>query len=179
MAQLVKTMAGLAIASVKTVNGLAIASVKTVAGLDNTSGDTLWINQPNSDDNFSISSSQICSQGIQVSSAVTITRLKLELKSLSATSTVRVQFRTAQNGGGSTIGVSCDVVVTSTQSVYEFVFGTPVALSTDCFLNVVSLDNGANIYIKSGDPYAGTSYAAWQAGSVFSSYDFRMEVWKQ
>lgn len=37
MAQLVKTMAGLAIASVKTVNGLAIASVKTVAGLDNTS----------------------------------------------------------------------------------------------------------------------------------------------
>jgi hypothetical protein len=38
MAQLVKTMAGLAIASVKTVNGLAIASVKTVAGLDNTSG---------------------------------------------------------------------------------------------------------------------------------------------
>lgn len=38
MAQLVKTMAGLAIASVKTVNGLAIASAKTVAGLDNTSG---------------------------------------------------------------------------------------------------------------------------------------------
>jgi hypothetical protein len=38
MAQLVKTMAGLAIASVKTVNGLAIASVKTVAGLDNTAG---------------------------------------------------------------------------------------------------------------------------------------------
>lgn len=36
MAQLVKTMAGLAIASCKTVNGLAIASVKTVAGLDNT-----------------------------------------------------------------------------------------------------------------------------------------------
>lgn len=38
MAQLVKTMAGLAIASVKTVNGLAIASVSTIAGLDNTSG---------------------------------------------------------------------------------------------------------------------------------------------
>lgn len=38
MAQLVKTVAGLAIASVKTVNGLAIASVKTVNGLDNTSG---------------------------------------------------------------------------------------------------------------------------------------------
>lgn len=37
MAQLVKTMGGLAIASVKTVNDLAIASVKTVAGLDNTS----------------------------------------------------------------------------------------------------------------------------------------------
>lgn len=38
MAQLVKTCAGLAIASVKTVNDLAIASAKTVAGLDNTSG---------------------------------------------------------------------------------------------------------------------------------------------
>lgn len=38
MAQLVKTMAGLAIASVKTVNGLAIASAKTIAGLDNTGG---------------------------------------------------------------------------------------------------------------------------------------------
>lgn len=38
MAQLVKTCAGLAIASVKTFNGLAIASVKTIAGLDNTSG---------------------------------------------------------------------------------------------------------------------------------------------
>lgn len=36
MAQLVKTIGGLAIASVKTVGGLAIASVKTVAGLDNT-----------------------------------------------------------------------------------------------------------------------------------------------
>lgn len=36
MAQLVKTVNGLAIASVKTVNGLAIASVKTIAGLDNT-----------------------------------------------------------------------------------------------------------------------------------------------
>jgi len=40
MAQLVKTVAGLAIASVKTIQGLAIASVKTVAGLDNTSGGT-------------------------------------------------------------------------------------------------------------------------------------------
>jgi len=38
MAQLVKTIGGLAIASVKTLGGLAIASVKTVAGLDNTSG---------------------------------------------------------------------------------------------------------------------------------------------
>lgn len=38
MAQLVKTCAGLAIASVKTFNGLAIASAKTIAGLDNTSG---------------------------------------------------------------------------------------------------------------------------------------------
>lgn len=36
MSQLVKTINGLAIASVKTVDGLAIASVKTVNGLDNT-----------------------------------------------------------------------------------------------------------------------------------------------
>jgi hypothetical protein len=36
MAQLVKTVNGLAIASVKTLNGLAIASVKTINGLDNT-----------------------------------------------------------------------------------------------------------------------------------------------
>lgn len=36
MAQLVKTVIGLARASVKTINGLAIASVKTVMGLDNT-----------------------------------------------------------------------------------------------------------------------------------------------
>lgn len=51
MAQLVKTMGGLAIASVKTVNDLAIASVKTVAGLDNTSGGspTLQDNRPTSD----------------------------------------------------------------------------------------------------------------------------------
>lgn len=40
MAQLVKTVQGLAIASVKTVQGLAIASVKTVQGVDNTSGGT-------------------------------------------------------------------------------------------------------------------------------------------
>jgi hypothetical protein len=38
MAQLVKTVQGLAIASVKTAQGLAIASVKTIMGLDNTSG---------------------------------------------------------------------------------------------------------------------------------------------
>ena len=38
MAQLVKTLGGLAIASVKTVGGLAVASVKTIGGLDNTSG---------------------------------------------------------------------------------------------------------------------------------------------
>lgn len=38
MAQLVKTVGGLAIASVKTAMGLAIASVKTVNGLDNTAG---------------------------------------------------------------------------------------------------------------------------------------------
>lgn len=36
MAQLVKTVGGLAIASVKTMQGLAIASVKTVDGVDNT-----------------------------------------------------------------------------------------------------------------------------------------------
>jgi hypothetical protein len=36
MAQLVKTVQGLAIASVKTVQGTAIASVKTVQGVDNT-----------------------------------------------------------------------------------------------------------------------------------------------
>lgn len=38
MAQLVKVVDGLAIASVKVVNDLAIASVKTIDGLDNTSG---------------------------------------------------------------------------------------------------------------------------------------------
>lgn len=38
MAQLVKTVNNLAIASVKTVENLAIASVKTIDGLDNTSG---------------------------------------------------------------------------------------------------------------------------------------------
>lgn len=38
MAQLVKTIKGLAIASCKTVNGLAIASAKTINGLDNTGG---------------------------------------------------------------------------------------------------------------------------------------------
>lgn len=38
MAQLVKTVAGLAIASVKTVDQLAIASIKTIDGLDNTAG---------------------------------------------------------------------------------------------------------------------------------------------
>lgn len=37
MAQLVKTVQGLSIASVKTVQGLAIASAKTIMGLDNTS----------------------------------------------------------------------------------------------------------------------------------------------
>ena len=37
MAQLVKTVKGLAIADVKTINGLAIADVKTINGLDNTS----------------------------------------------------------------------------------------------------------------------------------------------
>lgn len=38
MAQLVKTVQGVAIASVKTVQGLTIASVKTIMGVDNTSG---------------------------------------------------------------------------------------------------------------------------------------------
>jgi hypothetical protein len=38
MAQLVKTVQGLAIASVKTTQGLAVASAKTILGLDNTSG---------------------------------------------------------------------------------------------------------------------------------------------
>lgn len=38
MAQLVKTIGGLALASCKTVGGLAIASAKTIGGLDNTGG---------------------------------------------------------------------------------------------------------------------------------------------
>lgn len=38
MAQLVKTVQGLAIASVKTTQGLAIASAKTILGVDNTGG---------------------------------------------------------------------------------------------------------------------------------------------
>lgn len=38
MAQLVKTIQGLAIASVKTTQGLAIASAKTIIGVDNTGG---------------------------------------------------------------------------------------------------------------------------------------------
>ena len=37
MAQLVKTVQGLGIASVKTAQGLAIASAKTILGVDNTS----------------------------------------------------------------------------------------------------------------------------------------------
>ncbi len=43
MSDLVKTVQGLAIASVKTVQGLAIASVKTVQGLSNVSGSTLVV----------------------------------------------------------------------------------------------------------------------------------------
>lgn len=42
MAQNVKTVQGLAIASVKTVQGLAIASAKTIMGVDNTSGSPTW-----------------------------------------------------------------------------------------------------------------------------------------
>lgn len=42
MAQLVKVIDGLAIASCKVVDGLAIASVKTVNGLDNTSAGGGW-----------------------------------------------------------------------------------------------------------------------------------------
>lgn len=47
MAQLVKTVNQLAIASCKTVNGLAIASVKTINGLDNTSGGNTLVKYEN------------------------------------------------------------------------------------------------------------------------------------
>lgn len=61
MAQNVKTVQGLAIASVKTVQGLAIASAKTIMGVDNTGGgggisiiantaDALGVNAGNSSD---------------------------------------------------------------------------------------------------------------------------------
>ena len=44
MAQNVKTVNGLAIASVKTWNGLAIASAKTILGVDNTAGGAAYPN---------------------------------------------------------------------------------------------------------------------------------------
>lgn len=43
MAENVKTVQGLAIASVKTLQGLAIASAKTIMGVDNTGGAPDWI----------------------------------------------------------------------------------------------------------------------------------------
>jgi len=57
MAQDVKALTSVAIASVKTAAGVAIASVKTIAGVDNTSGggscDTLQFDNNGSYDDFS------------------------------------------------------------------------------------------------------------------------------
>lgn len=78
MAQLVKTMAGLAIASVKTVNGLAIASAKTVAGLDNTASgpNTYYDITTTHDGTRSSSTSKIYWQNVTVGAGGSATKIR-------------------------------------------------------------------------------------------------------
>lgn len=136
-----------------------------------------WQGQLSDNDYFDGSSTQIVSQGVKAAVAKNVTKTRLKLWAVSGTAQVKLQLRTAANGGGTQLGAdSITVTVNTTPTVYDLTFATPVAVSADFFLNVVGLDNAFRVGIQSGNPYEDTSYYGWQGASGFSTYDLYFEI---
>lgn len=139
MAQLVKTIGGLAIASVKTVGGLAVASVKTIGGLDNTSGGGFTQKQTQGNDtdqnHCGDSVTSHLASSFTAASSYSVAKATVRLKKTGAP-TFSIVARLYNNGTGPGSQIGADSVetlaattVTTSYADYDFTWASPIAVT--------------------------------------------------
>lgn len=204
MAQLVKTLNGLAIASVKLVSGLAIASAKTINGLDNTSGGgspTLLYDGINSTGegqwDFQDQNSHYYSgnYNFTVSANCTVTEIKFKLSKINGSITGLTYFAAVYNMSGNNLGtvVGTSDGVTGSDSwaktTVSFTFSTPASLTTSGTYAVLVYTSGT----IGTTNYAATWYTTPtvipgqmtyfsntgvnQFVGTFGNYDIQFQIW--
>lgn len=190
MAQLVKTVAGLAIASVKTINGLAIASVKTVAGLDNTSGGGFVQQQTQGNDSdynsFSDGTRQTIAGSFVASSSYGLRKVAVRLlKTGSPTVTMvakiynnSANLPTTQTGSDSTTVLDA-TTITGSYASYEFTFPSDISLTNGTKYHVALVPSGigdSSNYIRfSGNP-SGTGEQTQDIAGTWSNVQSSMDA---
>lgn len=150
MAQNVKTVVGVAIASVKSVNALAIASVKTIVGVDNTSGgtpawsDSIPYGSANTNDDLSEYAHR---QPVVAGQAGTITKVRIPIAFTNGGGAIKVAiYDSSRNRLGS---VTTSIPGATPDGAFYEVTGFSVAASNGATYGVAWMRNaGVNIQWK-------------------------------
>lgn len=132
-----------------------------------------WLTQANQNDNFSASAAQYVSQSFTNSTggSILLAEIDLEVKGTSSTATGFVEWRTAQNGGGSLLGTTNSVVSANgvyAVATYILAVHISVANAAQIFACFKTSDFGADVRCQSGTPVPGET--AYQGGSSFPTY---------
>lgn len=200
MAQLIKSINGLPIASVKTRNGRAIASAKTINGLDNTASggtptllySTMGANNawdPITQAAYNFYTGQF---GFSDAVAHTITKIVVKLGKGGGSITGRtynVRFWTdASNDLGSNVGTSDNVTGSDSWSAtaVDFNFSSPFAQASSTLYHItvdagtVDASNYANGYYIGSNGTPG-ELANWNNSKSnllhYSGFEFQLEIW--
>ncbi len=161
-------------------SGVAGATATSASFEVTAASESVWQSQTLDDDWFSGSAAQIVSQEIQGIASVNVTKVKLRVYTTAGTADVKVQLRTAVNGGGSHIGADSDTINVDTNIVDRtFTFASPIAVAADFAVNVVGVSGSWRVRGRTGsNAYGSTTYAVDQGGSRFASWDLYFEIYK-
>jgi len=178
MAQNVKTIQGLAIASCKTVQGLAIASAKTILGVDNTSGGATYTLQ----ETFGADTNQFdfANTGIR-------TYISSEILAGSSYTITQVEVRILRVGAGSAPDLVCEIradtgsqpdtppLATSTNTIVSADVGTSMQWVAFQFAGL-AVTNATRYYLglKASSVDASNYYTA--RGGAISSGDVQSSL---
>lgn len=187
MAQNVKTVQGLAIASVKTLQGLAIASAKTILGVDNTGGSVLKDHEDTDSGGNQQSFDSHMATVFTAGSSYSLTSVDVFIaRNLSGSQNFFIELRTNSAGDPGTVLATSDTVlasaVGSSVSWVAFNFSTPFSIvnGTTYWIDIRRNADDLQLYwesdssapiegIKEGGPGAWTTITAVEVG-MFRCY---------
>lgn len=138
--------------------------------------------QVNDNDYVAVSGSSKVSQGVHNTDTLSalITKIEVKMQEIQASGnrSVNIDIRTAVNGGGSSYGTGSGTLISNTTMWVPFVVSATIPASTNFFFDVWMVDSvSERLRMGSADPYEGTSYMRYVAGTGNNYYDLCFKIY--